>query len=46
MDWSIASSYEMEEGTMQGIQFQYLNWITAYMLYALAYFLSMGKLMP
>jgi hypothetical protein len=35
----------MEEGTMKTIQFEYLNWIAAYMLHALAESQSMGKLL-
>jgi hypothetical protein len=42
MDLSIA--YNMEEGTMETIQFEYLNWIAAYMLHALTESQSMGKL--
>ena len=34
MDLSLA--YNMEEGTMETIQFEYLNLIAAYMLHALA----------
>ena len=42
MDLCIA--YNMEEGTMESIQFEYLNLIAAYMLHALAQSQSMGKL--
>ncbi len=35
----------MEEGTMESIQFEYLNMIAAYMLHALAQSQSMGKLL-
>ena len=40
MDLCIA--YNMEEGTMESIQFEYLNLIAAYMLHALAQSQSMG----
>jgi hypothetical protein len=43
MDLCIA--YNMEEGTMESIQFEYLNLIAAYMLHALAQSQSMGKLL-
>ncbi len=43
MDLSIA--YNMEEGTMESIQFAYLNLIAAYMLHALAESQGMGKLL-
>ena len=36
MDLCIA--YNMEEGTMESIQFEYLNMIAAYKLHALAQF--------
>ena len=43
MDLCIA--YNMEAGTMESIQFEYLNLIGAYMLHALAQSQSMGKLL-
>jgi hypothetical protein len=43
MDLSVA--YNMEEGTMETIQFEYLNWIAEYMLHALAESQSMSKLL-
>jgi hypothetical protein len=43
MDLSLA--YNMEKDTMQSIQSEYLNLITAYMLHALAASQSMGKLL-
>ncbi len=43
MDLCIA--YNMEAGTMESIQFEYLNLIAAYMLHALAQSQSMGKLL-
>ena len=43
MDLNIA--YNMEEGTMESIQFKYFNLIAKYMLHAFAEFQSMGKLL-
>ena len=43
MDLGIA--YNMEEGTMDSIQFEHLHLIAAYMLHALAQSQSMGKLL-
>ena len=35
-DMDLCIAYNMEEGTMKSIQFEYLNFIAAYMLHALA----------
>jgi hypothetical protein len=43
MDLSVA--YNMQEGTLQSLEFEYLNEIAAYMLHALAASQSMGKLL-
>ncbi len=43
MDLNIA--YNMEEGTMESIQFEYFNLLAEYMLHALAESQSMGKLL-
>jgi hypothetical protein len=44
-DMDLCIAYKMEEGTMESIQFEYLNFIAAYMLHALAQSQSMGKLL-
>jgi hypothetical protein len=43
MDLSVA--YNMQEGTLESLEFKYLNEIAAYMLHALAESQSMGKLL-
>ncbi len=43
MDLSVA--YNMPAGTLQSLEFEYLNEIAAYMLHALAESQSMGKLL-
>ncbi len=44
-DTDLCLAYKMEEVTMESIQFEYLNLITAYMLHAMAKSQSMGKLL-
>jgi hypothetical protein len=44
-DMDLCLAYNMEEGTMESIQFEYLNLVAAYMLHALAESQSMGKLL-
>ncbi len=44
-DMDLCLAYNMEEGTMESIQFEHLNFIAAYMLHALAESQSMGKLL-
>jgi hypothetical protein len=44
-DMDLLLAYNMEEGTLESIQIQYLNLIAAYMLHALAESQSMGKLL-
>jgi hypothetical protein len=43
-DLCLASAYNMEEGIMEFIQFEYLNLIAAYMFHALAESQSLGML--
>ena len=45
MDLCIVYNMDSEAGTMESIQFEYLNLIGAYMLHALAQSQSMGKLL-
>jgi hypothetical protein len=44
-DMDLCLAYNMEEGTMESIQIEYLNLIAAFMLHALAESQSMGKLL-
>jgi hypothetical protein len=44
-DMDLCLAYNMVEGTMDSIQFEYLNLIAAYMLHAFAESQSMGKLL-
>ena len=44
-DMDLCLAYNMEEGTMESIQIEYLNLIAAYMRHALAESQSMGKLL-
>ncbi len=44
-DMDLCLAYNMEEGTMEYIQIEYLNLIAEYMIHALAESQSMGKLL-